>query len=73
MDIPISDAIHARNIPAGECALLSGVPLIRCPNCRQVFSLARHQRAADGRISPSVICGYGCGFHATVRLINKAP
>lgn len=39
-----------------------------CPNCEELGSLAGHTIAADGAVTPSVVCSYMCGFHEFIRL-----
>ncbi len=42
-----------------------------CPICKCGFGLkpsSVHKIAADGKVTPSVICPTGCGFHAWVTL-----
>lgn len=40
----------------------------RCPDCGRLFCLAKHRIADDGRVSPSVVCPHGCGFHVGMTL-----
>ena len=50
--------------PAGRTALLS------CPD-GHIASLSQHTIAADGTVSPSVVCPEpGCDFHEHVRLVG---
>ena len=43
--------------------------MVACPGCGQLASLSEHAIAADGTVSPSLICPYdGCSFHEWVRL-----
>lgn len=44
------------------------VALISCPVCARVFSLSGHTIQDDGKVLPSVVCPYGCGFHESVSL-----
>jgi hypothetical protein len=44
-------------------------PLVRCPTCCETFSLSRHTIAADGAVTPSVVCPR-CGWHAWVTLVG---
>jgi hypothetical protein len=44
-----------------------------CPTCGQVASLDGHGIHADGRVWPSLVCPFGCPFHATVRLEGWLP
>jgi hypothetical protein len=42
-----------------------------CPNCGQRLLLNPHKVAADGSVSPSVVCGRGdhpCTFHDYIQL-----
>jgi DNA-directed RNA polymerase subunit RPC12/RpoP len=39
-----------------------------CPTCGHMFSLLNHSIAADGSVTPSVVCPWSCGFHVFVRL-----
>lgn len=41
---------------------------LRCPTCGRVFCLVEHRISTDGRVSPSVVCPYGCGFHVFLQL-----
>jgi hypothetical protein len=34
------------------------------------MSLSLHRIAADGTVSPSLVCPYYCGFHDYVRLVG---
>ncbi len=43
---------------------------IRCPGCGEFGSLENHEIAADGSVSPSVVCPTDCGFHELVKLEN---
>lgn len=42
--------------------------VVCCPGCGKPGSLMDHQIAADGTVSPSLICPRECGFHDTVKL-----
>lgn len=45
----------------------------RCPNGR-LGGLSAHTIAADGTVSPSVVCPQdGCGFHDHIKLLGWAP
>lgn len=57
---------------------LPNTATVYCPDCGRPFSLP-HKIAADGTVTPSVVCGYSglvecpekCGFHgANVRLVG---
>jgi len=39
-----------------------------CPKCNRAFCLAEHTIAGDGRVSPSVVCPHGCGYHVMMKL-----
>lgn len=43
---------------------------ISCPGCGQVQTLSGHDIAADGTVTPSVVCHYSddCGFHEYITL-----
>ena len=42
---------------------------VSCPTCGQVASLSGHSIAADGMVTPSLVCPYpGCTFHEYVKL-----
>lgn len=44
---------------------------LQCPTCGRLFCLANHAIAADGSVSPSVVCPHpGCSFHEFVRLLG---
>ena len=43
--------------------------LITCPRCGAIFSISRHEIAPSmGKVFPSVVCPFRCGFHDHVRL-----
>ena len=43
---------------------------LKCPN-GHIASLAKHQIANDGIVSPSVVCPYSeCGFHEFIKLVG---
>lgn len=46
-----------------------------CPECGRtgVLEPPDHTIAADGAVTPSVVCPYECGFHEHVRLEGWAP
>jgi predicted RNA-binding Zn-ribbon protein involved in translation (DUF1610 family) len=45
-----------------------------CPKCGQLGSLADHNIAPDGTVSPSVVCPTaGCDFHEFIRLEGWTP
>lgn len=44
-----------------------------CPKCGETGSLMNHAIAADGTVSPSVICSYNCGFHDHIKLLGWQP
>jgi hypothetical protein len=47
---------------------------IRCPICKRLFCLAKHNVALDGSVSPSVVCPHrGCIFHQFIRLLDYNP
>jgi hypothetical protein len=46
---------------------------VRCPVCSALFCLADHRIGAEGTVSPSIVCPYGCGFHEFVRLAGWEP
>lgn len=35
-----------------------------CPNCERA-AVIDHEIADDGRVTPSLDCPFGCGFHAS--------
>ena len=41
---------------------------VSCPKCGEVCSLTEHSVAADGTVSPSLVCPFNCGYHAMVKL-----
>ena len=42
---------------------------VSCPECGITASLSRHTIAADGKVTPSLVCPYGgCSFHDHVVL-----
>ena len=44
--------------------------LLRCPK-GHLATLDDHEIAADGTVSPSVVCPMeGCGFHETLKLLD---
>lgn len=49
-----------------------GLSLIKmkCPACGEWQDLMDHAIDENGRLTPSVICGGACGFHAMVTLEN---
>lgn len=49
----------------------AGVPWkanVVCPDCGGRTNLRNHQVDEHGRVSPSLICPFGCGFHESVVL-----
>ena len=46
------------------------VALVSCPKCGKGMSLSLHTIAADGTVSPSLVCPYQCGFHDFVKLVG---
>jgi hypothetical protein len=51
--------------------------LIGCPSCGCFGSLGNHQIAADGTVSPSLVCPWepenGCKFHDNGKLVGWDP
>lgn len=46
---------------------------LRCPS-GHIGGLGGHEIAADGKVTPSVICPHeGCGWHVSVRLMGWTP
>ena len=41
---------------------------ISCPACGRIASLRNHDIDADGKVTPSLVCAYECGFHEYVIL-----
>ena len=46
---------------------------LSCPTCGRPLSISHHEIAADGTVSPSLVCpwsigGIQCGFHDHVKL-----
>lgn len=39
-----------------------------CPACGGIASLSNHEIAANGAVSPSVVCPFGCEFHEFILL-----
>ncbi len=47
---------------------------VKCPDCGRWTSIANHDIAADGTVSPSIVCPHGgCKFHAYVQLGGWRP
>lgn len=44
-----------------------------CPVCNQIFGMAAHTVDDEGKVTPSIVCPGGCGFHCWVQLNNWAP
>lgn len=44
-----------------------------CPTCGKLGTLSDHQIAADGTVTPSVVCSYDCGFHEWIMLEGWTP
>ena len=42
--------------------------LVCCPGCGKIGSLTKHTIDPDGRVFPSLVCPFGCGFHEFVKL-----
>lgn len=47
--------------------------LVSCPECGKVASLSGHTIAANGDVTPSLICPFDCGFHEYVTLEGWTP
>ena len=52
------------------CNMHKGPPWVRCPECGVRGALTDHSIAADGSISPSLVCPAGCGWHVFARLLG---
>jgi len=62
--------------PRGQYKTCADGPVFTCPLCPQgliPLKLPVHTVHADGRVTPSVICPQGCGFHAYVTLSDWRP
>ena len=47
---------------------------VTCPNCGRTATLTDHDIAADGTVTPSLVCPHGgCGFHDHVKLVGWMP
>lgn len=53
-----------------EPVRVDGRPTARvwCLGCGRAATLDDHEIQEDGRVSPSLICPHGCGWHESVRL-----
>jgi len=47
--------------------------IVSCPGCGQSTSISQHTIDADGKVTPSLVCPFGCGFHDFVTLENWKP
>ena len=45
--------------------------IVFCPGCRNPGFLKGHTVAADGTVTPSILCA--CGWHVFARLLDWAP
>lgn len=41
---------------------------LQCPTCNKAFCLANHVIDNEGKVSPSVVCPFSCGFHEFVEI-----
>jgi hypothetical protein len=44
------------------------VALVSCPVCARILSLSGHTIQDDGKVLPSVVCPFSCGFQDFVSL-----
>lgn len=59
--------------PCGWWRTQDGEVMLACPKCGQAGSLADHQVAPDGSVSPSVECPQANCFHGYVVLQEYQP
>lgn len=57
----------------GTWLVSSAVAVVACPRCGGSMQLRAHLIAADGSVSPSVVCPYGCGWHEVIVLEGWRP
>ena len=43
-------------------------PYLRCPGCGILAAMTRHDIAADGAVTPSILCPESCGYHVHGKL-----
>lgn len=61
------------SVPCWDDAPGSLQAFVWCSN-GHLLSLAKHEIAADGAVSPSVACMMrDCGYHDTIRLVGWTP
>jgi hypothetical protein len=41
---------------------------LQCPTCHRAFCLANHSVDKEGKVTPSVVCPFNCGFHEFLEL-----
>lgn len=46
---------------------------IGCPKCGRFAGLFDHTIAQDGKVTPSAVCPYGCGWHENIVLEGWTP
>lgn len=44
------------------------VPVMRCTAGHMFLVRQNHTIAADGTVTPSMVCPYGCAYHECIRL-----
>ena len=58
------------------------LPILSCPTCGSLGTLRTHSVAADGSVSPSIVCtgkrqfadgGTPCDFHKSGKLLDWTP
>jgi hypothetical protein len=53
----------------GQYKVANGTAYVCCPQCGGIASLAQHDIADDGTVSPSVVCpDAACDWHEHIRL-----
>lgn len=65
---------HARTAAGGGTYSHYDGACIECGGCGHGMALSKHEIAADGTVTPSVVCPYvGCGWHVFIRLEGWNP
>lgn len=54
----------------GEYCTTDKSIFFRCPKCGEIATIDNHTVDADGKVNPSVVCPYECGFHDYIRLMD---
>ncbi len=47
--------------------------MVTCPGCGREMSLTGHYIFYDGKVTPSLVCPFDCGFHDWITLENWKP